>query len=109
VRSGTCGDNLNWTLDSEGTLEITGTGAMKKYYSDEYIPWYYNRESITAIVLPEGLTNISQFAFYGCKKITEITLPSTLEGIEKRAFAECTALTGVVIPDKVRYLKESAF
>ncbi len=29
VKSGTCGTNLTWTLDSNGTLTISGTGNMK--------------------------------------------------------------------------------
>ena len=28
VDSGSCGDNLTWTLDSAGTLTISGTGDM---------------------------------------------------------------------------------
>ena len=34
VASGTCGangDNLTWTLDSDGTLTISGSGAMADY------------------------------------------------------------------------------
>ena len=33
VASGTCGDNLTWTLDDEGTLTISGTGRMTNYAS----------------------------------------------------------------------------
>ncbi len=29
--SGTCGDNVSWTLDDEGTLTISGTGDMEDY------------------------------------------------------------------------------
>ena len=29
--SGTCGENLSWTLDSEGTLTISGEGPMDNY------------------------------------------------------------------------------
>ena len=43
VESGTCGDNLTWTLDDEGTLTISGTGDMfnYNYYSHfhRYFPW----------------------------------------------------------------------
>ena len=31
VSSGTCGDNLTWTLDREGTLTISGEGRMSDY------------------------------------------------------------------------------
>ena len=31
VDSGNCGDNLTWTLDSEGTLTISGNGSMENY------------------------------------------------------------------------------
>lgn len=108
LAGGACGDDLQWSY-SNGILTITGSGAMKKYYSEEYVPWYYNRERITQIILPEGLTVISQFSFYGCANLMEIALPSTLEGIEKSAFANCASLRSLVIPDKVRYLKESVF
>ena len=29
--SGTCGEDLTWTLDDEGTLTISGTGEMTDY------------------------------------------------------------------------------
>ncbi len=29
--SGTCGDNVTWTLDDDGTLTISGTGNMENY------------------------------------------------------------------------------
>ena len=31
VDSGTCGDNLTWTLDDAGTLTISGTGKMTSH------------------------------------------------------------------------------
>ena len=44
VHSGTCGENVNWTLDTEtGLLEITGSGNMYNYDNP---PWYSYRSSI---------------------------------------------------------------
>ena len=34
VDSGTCGENLTWVLNSEGTLTISGTDAMTDYSLD---------------------------------------------------------------------------
>lgn len=48
VNSGTCGaegdgSNLTWTLDSEGMLTISGTGAMYSYWNTGIVgfntPW----------------------------------------------------------------------
>ena len=37
--SGTCGDNLTWTLTADGTLTISGSGEMNSYlYADQVIP-----------------------------------------------------------------------
>ena len=41
VDSGTCGDNLTWTLDSDGLLTISGSGAMEDY-SFNYGPVSYS-------------------------------------------------------------------
>ena len=46
IADGTCGENLTWTLDGDGTLTISGTGKMKDYYpsnNDTTAPWGENR------------------------------------------------------------------
>ena len=54
VDSGTCGENLTWTLDGEGTLRIAGEGAMGDYGA----PWSRNRDSIKTVVIESGVTSI---------------------------------------------------
>ena len=48
--------------------------------------------ALTEAVLPEGVTAISNYAFYQCSSLNSITLPSTLEEIGYGAF-EGTGLT----------------
>ena len=45
IASGTCGENLTWVLTDDGTLTISGTGAMDTYsYSREnFEPWHQFR------------------------------------------------------------------
>ena len=55
---------------------------------------YLNGEAVTELVIPEGVTTISNFAFYG-SKITSITIPSSVTGIGDSAFSDCKSLTAI--------------
>ena len=98
--SGTCGENLTWTLDGEGTLRIAGEGAMENYGKSGNAPWYKNRDSIKTVVIEQGVTRIGSYAFwlqYG--NIARITIPDSVASIGNNAFTECTGLTDVSITD----------
>lgn len=43
IASGDCGDNGNnvtWKLTEDGTLTISGNGAMRDFYYYSSVPWY---------------------------------------------------------------------
>ena len=107
--SGTCGDNLTWTFD-DGTLTISGTGEMEDYYWEENhrAPWFKNRESIINVVIEEGATNISTYAFYCCSNLINITISNSVTNIESDAFATCSSLTNITIPNSVMSIEEFA-
>ena len=71
--SGTCGDNVTWTLDDVGTLTISGTGPMKVYISYSSVPWFSNRSSVKKVVIADGVTTIGDEAFYYCTSLTSVT------------------------------------
>ncbi len=100
--SGTCGENLTWTLDTTtGVLEISGTGDMMNYSYPSYAPWYSNYSYIKSVSLPDGLTSIGDMAFDGCYMLTNITIPDSVTNIGKCAFYNCNRLTSITIPDSV--------
>lgn len=67
---GSCGGNLIWNLNPEGVLTISGTGAMKNYTCKSEMPWYRYISDIKEVVLEEGATTISDYAFYGMPNLT---------------------------------------
>jgi hypothetical protein len=110
--SGTCGTNVNWTLDtSTGVLAITGTGDMANYksYSPSYAPWYSNRTYIKTVHIASGITRIGDCTFYKCKNLASVTISDNVTRIGLDAFFDCTALTSITIPDRVSLIETRAF
>ena len=62
-----------------------------------------------ALVIPEGITELADYAYSACDRLTEIIFPTSLTRIGKSAFDYCDALTEVIIPDNVTSIGESAF
>ena len=98
VASGNCGQsgaNVTWSLDSEGTMTISGSGKMKdwSYFSDK--PWDSNKNSIKNIVVVNGVTSIGDYAFRDCTGLTSISLPDGVTRIGSSAFSGCAGLTSI--------------
>ena len=106
---GDCGDNLTWSLDSDGTLTISGTGAMKDYdfYDGERSPWDSKKTQIQKVVIGDGVTTIGNDAFNECTSLTTVDLSNatSLEKIGIRAFFKCSQLENIDLSKAVN-LKE---
>jgi hypothetical protein len=51
--------------------------------------------------IPNSVTIIGSYAFYGCTGLTSVTIPNSVTSIWERAFYGCTGLTSVTIPNRV--------
>lgn len=56
---------------------------------------FEKHEKLLNVVIPEGVTKISNFAFYKCKKLPTITIPSTVKEIGEESFLDCFNLVEV--------------
>ena len=66
-------------------------------------------DSLTSIVIPDGVTSIGLEAFSGCSSLTSMVIPDGVTSIGNRAFWACESLTSVVIPDSVTSIGSRAF
>ena len=105
---GAQGSNLTWMLSCDGTLTISGTGAMADY-TDTDAPWYSHSSDITSVIIGEGITTIGNYAFYQFNSLSSVTVPSTLTSIGSHAFHNCGVLLSITIPDGVATIGEEAF
>jgi len=71
-------------------------------YSDE------NTE-IKDLIIPNSVTKIGEYTFYGCSGLTSITIPNSVKSIGVSAFSGCYGLTSITIPNSVTSIGNSAF
>lgn len=83
--SGTCGDNLTWTL-SNNRLTISGTGPMYDYSEENPAPW--KGKNVYFCTVNKGVTSIGEYAFLGGNEgDLKIDISATVTQIGHKAFA----------------------
>lgn len=70
---------------------------------------YLNGKKVTDLVIPNGVTSIERYAFYGLNDVTSVKLPASLTKIGNNAFSCCNGLTEITIPNNVTSIEEGAF
>lgn len=105
VDSGNCGDDAYWLLTGDGTLTISGTGAMW----DNTCTWQDVCDQVTKVVIEEGITYIGATAFDECSNLTEAVIADSVTTIGDGAFNYCTKLRSVELGNGVKNIDDEAF
>jgi hypothetical protein len=92
------------TLSEDGTLTVSGNGAMPDFYYEGKIhdkdvnlpPWEPYRDNITKVVIEDGVQHIGTFSFYRCNNLTSVIIGKSVTSIGREAFDLCTGLTEIV-------------
>ncbi len=96
---GVCGADMQWYFDiPTATLILSGTGDMTEYYEADAIPWSAYRDRITAVEIGEGITSLSDFAFFDATQVRSLTLPLSLQAAHNATvWASCTQLRQITL------------
>ena len=105
--SGTTGD-CTWILDDDGTLTISGNGAMENYRSRDYSP-FFNLHRIKKIMVESGVTSIGNFAFVQCFNLESVILSESVTYIGDYSFSHGKKLLNIHIPQNVSFIGTGAF
>jgi len=109
VASGSCTDTISWKLDSNGTLIVSGSGAIPDYEKDAgNQPWVEYWKSITALVVEDGITRIGDRAFQNFRHLESAVIGQDVIEVGEWAFQNCRALTYVDLVPSVE-LETGAF
>ena len=108
-QSGALAD-ISWSIDAEGVLTVSGNGAVEEFlWEDTSTAWRAFKGDITKVVVENGITDISDFAFSDLPKLISVSIAGTVSRIGDYAFYMCNALTAVSVPDSVKVIDEYAF
>ena len=69
---------------------------------------YIGEDTITKVIIPEGVTTINSYAFAGLTALEEVVLPKSLTRIGVGAFLGCTKLKTINL-DSVKFINSRAF
>ena len=69
---------------------------------------YYRNQSVSAVTIPEGTTEIGRFAF-SRSSLRTVTIPEGVTVIDYAAFYHCDNLDNVILPDTVNTVVAKAF
>ena len=97
------------TLGSDGTLTISGTGAMADYGWPLNPPWNNVLDQIKEVVIQNNVTSIGGWAFDNCSNLNSVTISSTVKSIGSLAFANCSNLISIDIPNSITSIGLGAF
>ncbi len=104
---GTCGEGLTWKLNAQGTLTISGTGAIPNEFN-----WYdqgLDMSLVSRLVLEEGITAIGDWSMAHFTEITSLTIPDSVAAIGHGGFRGCTNLTTINIGKGLTTIGLNAF
>ena len=67
------------------------------------------RSNDTNYIIPNGVTNIGDRAFWECKSLNNIKIPNSVTNIGNETFSWCESLTSINIPNSVTTIESGAF
>ncbi|MBR5506440.1 MAG: leucine-rich repeat domain-containing protein, partial [Clostridia bacterium] len=98
---GTIGDNITWTLSTDGTFVMSGEGEMLPECGYNSGPWYNYKDYVKKVIITDGITSVCRYAFYNHTQLSSVSLPDSLVFIDAQAFSGCEKLLEVTVPASV--------
>ncbi len=113
IKSGECGNYLEYTLHENGTVYIFGFGEMFDYNMwNNVSPFTQENDKIKRVIIEEGVETIGVWAFAVCSELMSVTIPKSVYDIRSGAFDECDSFLngeGIIIGFEGPYTEKYSY
>ena len=116
------------SVTSIGSSAFSGCSGLRSVYITDLVRWceivfvssdanplhyadklYINGIEVTALTIPNSVTSIGNYAFYGWGGLTRVTIPNSVTRIYGEAFSGCSSLASVTIGNRVTKMGANVF
>ncbi len=109
VPYGTVNLEVTWKVDGT-TLVIGGRGDIWGYdITSMDRPWQSYSDTITKVIIKNGVTSIGPYTFYGMKSLTSIETGDTVVSINENSIGSCPMLKEVYFPETIKSVNGKCF
>jgi hypothetical protein len=108
-----------WTFNGCSDLTAISVSPANQYYRDidgvlfskdnKTLISFPPQKSVSIYAIPQGVTEIGDWAFDGCTGLTQITIPDSVTMIGRGAFVRCTGLTSITLPTGITFISRGVF
>lgn len=91
----TSGTEVTWTVYDSGKLVLGGTGV-----TPDWSPWFENKESITDVIVGDGITALGERNFINYPALKTATFQGVISKIGNSAFEGCKLLRNIKVEGK---------
>ncbi len=108
---------LSTKLESLKKKAVKKKAVKKKVKESVDEPYVYTggqipkelKDSITKVVIADGVDSIKRTAFSECHNLKSIVIPDTVDSIGPAAFEDCTSLESVILPKGLEEIRAYTF
>jgi len=86
---------MNWVLDADGILYLSGQGRIPECINEKNIPWRDKRHLIRCVRVAAGVTELGVNAFKDCINLVKVVLPDSVKRIHVGCFYNCRNLVEI--------------
>lgn len=94
------------SLETWCNIEFDNAKSNPLYYGAEL---YLNNEIVTDLIIPQGIKEIKDCSFTGCKSLKTVKLHDEINSIGSSAFADCNAITNFICGNNITQIGGYAF